>query len=448
MSVEESLVVMNRANQEVVIFDGIYTIEISSDVFAEIIGKITMKWMPKPTLFFEGEITENFSCIDKLIKTNKPIEIILPTGYKGKGYVLSFKFGTKYYISGDISEGLIFGKDTSIISSLNFSIVNFIDNFGGAIQTENHTYTGRYIINYKEFKIIIDKKNNYKEIYESLKESGGYCITHECKIQSMDGKEFYLRDVNYLVDALVWLLSFLCGRQIGISYFEGKSNGDTVFVNYQTSIIHNWRNISNWFIKNESQFGLNEIFSKLVEKLNDELWGRVLRNVFTWYFDGMSQAYIETKIVSIQIALENVAWTYIVEKEEILDRQAFDKLRASDKLRLMLYEFKIDRRIPQIEEFNTFNNKYKDGAHLFTELRNDIVHPKKNTQDIDGIVLYNTLHLGIYYLELSILKLLDYKGRYINFFNNANLNQRLEYVPWSNEDEFNKLFIQKSKENS
>ncbi len=448
MSFEESLIAMNRVNQEVVIFDGIYTVGKSSDIFAEVIGKVTMKWMPEPNLFFEGKITENFSCIDKLFKTNKPVEINLPTGYKGKGYVLSFKFGTKYYISGDISEGLVFGKDTLMVNSLSFSIVNFIDNLGGAIQTENHTYMGRYIINYKDFKIIIDKKSNYKEIYENLKETEGYCITHECKIQSIDGKEFCIRDVNYLMDALVWLLSFLCGRQIGICYFEGRFNEDTVFVNYQTPIIHNWRNISNWFNKKEIQFGLNEIFSKLVEKLNDELWGRVLKNVFAWYFDSMSQAYIETKIVSIQIALENVAWTYIVEKEEIMDRQAFDKLRASDKLRLMLYEFKIERQIPQIEEFNIFNNKYKDGAHLFTELRNDIVHPKKNTQDIDIEVLYNALHLGIYYLELSILKLLGYKGRYNNFFKNGNLNQRLEFVPWSNEDEFNKLFTQKSKENS
>ncbi|WP_338651443.1 hypothetical protein [Lysinibacillus sp. Y5S-8] len=49
----------------------------------------------------------------------------------------------------------------------------------------------------------------------------------------------------------------------------------------------------------ELQTGLPKIFPIFVDRINDELWEKVLKNIISWYFDAMSSKYLETKIVAL-----------------------------------------------------------------------------------------------------------------------------------------------------
>ncbi|MFD5854342.1 hypothetical protein ACFWGC_30005 [Cytobacillus pseudoceanisediminis] len=319
------------------------------------------------------------------------------------------------------------------MDSLKFNVVNFLDSGGQRIIHEKKNYSGRMVFNYKDYKIIVDKLHNFKQIYEDLNESGGYAVTHAGSIENIKGEQFSFEDVEGLLETLGWLLSFASGRQVGICSYHGYCKKDKVLERFQSPIIAKWKNHTNWFSRLNSQGSLESIYPSLVEKLNNELWGDVLKRTFTWYFDSMVSTYIENKIVSVQIALEMLAWTYIVEENEIIDKKIFDsKLRASDKLRLLLYEFSIPREIPDIECFKTFNS-YKDGAHLFTDFRNEIVHPKKvkDKGEMTSTSKYYILQLGRKYLELSILRILGYEGMYQNLVSNKKwLGESLEKVPW------------------
>jgi len=61
-------------------------------------------------------------------------------------------------------------------------------------------------------------------------------------------------------------------------------------------------------------------------------------------------------------------------------------------------------------------NELSDGIEAFVLIRNALVHSqeekRKKLIKIAPAVLYETLELGLWYLELSILKVLNYKGKY------------------------------------
>ncbi|PYF02324.1 hypothetical protein [Ureibacillus chungkukjangi] len=441
----ESIVISNleklNTNESIVIYEGEYNL-LLNDKRLLVNGLVSLKWLPNPNIEFTGIVNDGVKGLNEFMGVDN-VEITLPNGFKGSALLTSINMANYFEVSGVLNSKLDVSKDDSNVDKISFAIVNFRNNNGIYINGSNMKYSGRLIFEYGDYKVTIDKRENHKQIYEDLKKQGGYCITHFAELKRKDNKDFDVVDVENIIESLIWLLSFSSGRQIGFCYFLGVKDDECIFEKYQTPIINNWRDISNWYPIREVYNNLGHIFVELVDKLQDELWGKVLKNIFTWYFDGLRSTYIENKIVSIQIALENIAWTYIVEDKEIMDGQIFDsKLRTSDKLRLLLYELDIPRELPKVEGLNFSNNKFKDGVHLFTDMRNDIVHPKKKSklESDNWKIKYRVWQLGVKYLELSILRVLGYKGKYYNFLKDeVNYKEISEVVPWSNEEEYRKL---------
>jgi hypothetical protein len=439
----QSPVLMKEVNQKIEIYNGEYTLELD-DIKIVLFGHISLNWLPEPRIEYQGKVVNDSKLFkdSSLMTTARKAKVILrtPNGYKCKVMINKVNFTYDYSISGVVLESIEKQLDGKM-NRLYFSVVNFVNNFGYGIKHEKTIYSGRMYFEYNDFKITFDKLPNYEEKYEALNETGGYIITHAGVIENTKGKSFDYKEVESLLETLSWLLSFASGRQVGICSIHGYNEENLVLEKYETPIIAKWKNNTNWFPKISNDNGLETIYPILVEKLNDDLWGKVLKRVFTWYFDSMNSTYIENKIVAVQIALEMLAWTFIVEENEIIDKDVFDKLRASDKLRLMLYEFSIPREIPDIEEFNIFKSSYKDGAHLFTDFRNRIVHSKKVKQkddEIPSLTKYYILQLGRQYLELSILRILGYQGKYHNLLSKKEwLAETLEYVPWQSTNSAN-----------
>jgi|GEM_PF-3232579 len=432
-------------NQSVVIYVGEYDLKLKENKI-QVCGLITLKWLPTPNVEFEGKVIDGTKKIKEFMASNE-VEIILPNGLKGKVLLTSIDLIT-INISGVINSELNSEVVDSRVEKLNFALVNFRNNYGMFIEHSNRNYSGRLLFEYGDFEIKIDKRHNYKGIYNDLKKIGGYSITHFAEFKRKDNQIFDSEEVSNIIEALIWLLSFSCGRQVGICYTVGVKNCENVYEQYQAPIIDTWRDIPNWYPIREVYNNLNLIFGELVDKLQDELWGKVLKNIFTWYFDGLRSTYLENKIVSIQIALENIAWTYIVLDKKVMEGNKFEKkINASKKIRLLLKELNIPSEIPEISDLKSISNAYEDGSHLFTAFRNDIVHPKKKVKvdDENWEIKYWVWKLGVKYLELSILRILDYDGKYYNFLKDEkNYHNYLDVVPWSSEDKY-KVLITNNK---
>jgi hypothetical protein len=144
---------------------------------------------------------------------------------------------------------------------------------------------------------------------------------------------------------------------------------------------------------------------------------------------------LDGSIVLIQVALEFLSWTRLVNIDKIISTKGFLDLSASDKIRLLLNSMGVTLKIPgELKALSTHTASQKQtilfGPWALTQIRNAIVHPSASNATGDSDVLYYAWRLGMWYLELSILHLCKYEGRYSNRLT-ASWAGQVEDVPWT-----------------
>lgn len=428
------IIKMSEVNEKIPIYSGKMTIENEEDCKIKLDGEIFLEWLPQPRISFVGESDDKESSNLKQFEEG----IILTTSH-GSQYIASLTniisgTRTKNKIAGLITNEL--KREAQQIDNLYFSVVNFVNFHGDSIKQNKFLYRGRMTFEYGTYIITLDKLPNYESNYEELKKNGGFIITHVGSIEHRNGNSFNYEDVSGLLTSFTYLLSFARGSHVGICSIHGYLEKELKLSKYQTPLINSWKEQQNWFPRISSDRILEDLYPALIEKMRDPLWEKVLKRAFTWYFDSHTSTYTETKIISVQVALEMLAWTFLVEEKEIIKENDYKKLRASDKIRELLSELSIPTEIPDTSRFNSLNELYDDGAHLLTDVRNKIIHPKKVTNQEEKLYQYMYLvsNLGRKYLELSILKILGYEGVYQNLLSESQwIGENLEQVPWSDQ---------------
>ena len=142
----------------------------------------------------------------------------------------------------------------------------------------------------------------------------------------------------------------------------------------------------------------------------------------------------------IQTALELIYNWLIIEEKMILRGRDAENISASNKIRLLLSQLNLEFRIPDtlvnLTKYKENNSDIIDAPELFVQIRNAIVHSqavkRKKLAEMDDMVKFEALHMGIWYVELALLKILGFNDKYMNrcaggiFPGNS-----LQYVPWS-----------------
>ena len=94
---------------------------------------------------------------------------------------------------------------------------------------------------------------------------------------------------------------------------------------------------------------------------------------------------------------------------------------SSNVICFLLAFYSINPSLP--DEFDSLikfskQNNLANGPESFTRIRNCIVHPnhkkRKALKEIESRAKIEALHLGIWYVEIILLKHLNFKGKYIN----------------------------------
>lgn len=83
-----------------------------------------------------------------------------------------------------------------------------------------------------------------------------------------------------------------------------------------------------------------------------------------------------------------------------------------------------------IPESGYKNKSASEASIVFTKIRNDITHAKKQYTP-SSIVLFNTMSLGLWYVEMVILAILEYDGVYSNRLRRPKGAGQYDLVPWS-----------------
>ena len=426
-----------EVNEPITFYEGDFSLSDGEEVLL-VNGIVKINFMPKPNIVFSGMILteegKRFRLYNQMFdKKNIVLQI--------SGMMESPVVITHHSIGNDREqiEGIVTNSyletEAQCISKMTFCIVNFLDFLGSGVKHGKLGYRGRTKFSFEQWEIIIDKRYDYskknKDIFGQLKISAGYSITHIGCIQRTDQTPFLPGDVEHILKSVQWLLSFAAGRFVGICVLEGFNEGYHVWNKYQAPAFSNWYKPITWFPKQDSE-SLEVLFPLVLKKQEDPLWNKVLWEVLWWYIDSQSETFVEKKIVSVQVALESLSWVYLVEDGNVFSKTKYDAIHsAAQKIKYLLRELSIDCTIP--DSLNDYISLYDDGTSLFATFRNDIVHPSRKPKFKETKTKFKILNLGIWYLEMVILGILGYSGKYANRLKMPLWEGQYEFVPWVKE---------------
>lgn len=433
-----SPVSMKTPNEQIEIHSGVFTLKNEEKAYT-LNGTILFKWFPDMGVKFKGSFTDDFKPKIQLLQE---YDLLVDNKSAGKVVITNFHLGENPTCSGD---GNLFtlGDSTVKVTEVSFSIPNMREFHGDPVkevtQAGVRMERSRLTLDDKPFKIVIDKLENYKERKEKLDETGGYLITYAGKITTKKGS-ISLSDLRKWHDRFHHFLYFLNGRRVAPMFYTGKHGDEISWNDYTPCTIDTHKYVNCWsdiMILNDLP-QLWKSYNKLWKEESDQDF---LITAIHWYIEANSNAgMVEGSIILIQTALELIYNWLIVEHQKIIIGGDADGMSAANKIRLLIFQFKINSSIPSaFKELASIPNVI-DGPEAFVKIRNALVHGQETKRaELKKITLkakYQALQLGIWYVELALLYILGYKGKYKNRTDGNLWKNTGVLVPWVNDQSF------------
>ncbi len=282
----------------------------------------------------------------------------------------------------------------------------------------------------------LDSVKEEKALRDHLRANSGFGITHVGKLAKEEGV-FSAKEAAELLDALSWYLSFCAGRWTGPCLQSGfAADQAKLWDAWSYSRTSQFRRSSSWCDRIHPEH-VEDAWPGFLKLWQDDVWQEVIRVAVHWYVEANAQAgSIEGAIVLTQTAFELLASAVLVENHSWLSSEGYEKLSAADRIRLLLLWAGIPTEIPSNQSVLTQQAKadnWPDSSTALTQIRNTITHPtkknrKKFGKHLDG-ARTEAWNVGLWLLELCLLRLFDYSGTY-----GSRIEQRyvgdVQNVPW------------------
>ncbi len=274
-------------------------------------------------------------------------------------------------------------------------------------------------------------------LVNALKDIGGYAITHLGQLQRQDSSFFAPVEAEEIVTCLHFFLSFACGRNVvpGLAVGFGE-DGQRLWQEWGTGQLDPWAaNPGSWFDRQHGEL-LAQVFPGFCKLWKDTRWSKTIKTAIYWYLRSNragAGAGVDGGVILSQAALERLAWVYAVKVHRMLSGVGFDKLRASDKLRILLTSLGLPKEIPpQLTVITKLAGelRWEDGPQALTEVRNYLVHPSEKYEGKFSGVYAEAWNLAQWYLDLVLLRLCNHNGDYGNRITQEWTGQ-VESVPWA-----------------
>lgn len=273
--------------------------------------------------------------------------------------------------------------------------------------------------------------DNIRDVEKMLEQKRGLGITYTGRITQLNETEFEVNEAKKLLRALQIFLSFSCGRTCGFPLVEGKDRrGLNSWVQWGSHYVHPWNYQHSLLCLCHFDKILQSLFPKFLALYENDEWTKVLARVIYYYLESNNVPMREAGIISAQITLELLSSQILRE----LGKSKEKREPAGKFINRAFEALNIATNIPEHYEClrNVRNIRHwENGLHALTDIRNDIVH--SNGKFDDSPTLQSEVRmLGLWYIEMLLLKKLDYRGKYNNRF--ATRQNNLEYfplVPWA-----------------
>lgn len=432
---------LSEPNESIPVYTG--EVELRGENETYIVDAIVeFKWYPRPRPIIRGTIELSSPTME--INEHKLPAFVNGLPF-GECYILDTHFSSMHpmkmiiggFLHGDVADGDI----TISVEQIEFSIPN-LRYIRGAnvkynlINSSSGSVNGRSVFTTGDYEIVIDAIPNCSEQMRKLAGAGGYAISYGGKIKKIKGSITYVESKKVL-EAFGVFLSFINGSQVNTMFHRGVYNGKTSWQGYKDSHVKTFNNVQSWLPELHPE-GLKDMwtnFYTIWKKSEDDC--EALRMSINWYLESLrGSGYIEGGIMMAQTSLELLYnWALIDTRRLIIGSDAAN-LSAANKIRLLLSQMNVPTTVPTDFQttvtFVSANNEIEDAPDVIVQIRNAIVHAqlekRKKLIAIPTQVKYETLVTSLWYVELSILYMLGYKGYYAN--RSAPMSTTFEVIPW------------------
>lgn len=421
-------------NSPIKLYQGPITLRSGTDV-ATADGSIELRWLPDLEVRF---CIPDFPQIPFIggpggwVGEESSLEVP-DTLEAGPALIVGMETGTRKPTSviGILNGPLQIG-DGSAVHRVAFRAVNFEDFLIQGCRI------GQMIWEASDLRVTITPVAGLRDLRRKVKETGGYVITHNIQLEKVDGSPFTRDEARYVGCGLFRFLSFVRGFHVHAILPVGfDASGRPVWQEWVPWQTDRWKSVLSWADRHHGA-DLGRAFPGFLKLWSDESWRRTLGLAIGMYADSNSSVSgIETAVVCTQMALEMLAWECLVEHSDAMTAEGFNRLSASDRIRLVLAHQRIPLGIPSTlpeMERNGRELNWPDIAEAIVFVRNAIVHPeakhRKRVFGHDDGLLVDTWTCGLWMLELLLLRLFEYDGPYSDRREPEEFVGGVVRVPW------------------
>lgn len=401
-------------------------------------GKCWFRFLPRPTLSIEGAVTDAPPSLGagwrrrlRFTRHDATVDVLVRSALQTSDRAAPT--GITMIADRAISVGTRGGE--AHVSQVVFHLANFHDFWS---EVEPRRSARRAELAAGGWHVTLEALPETQDHVKQLSDEGGFAITHVGTLCRTDHGAFSMADGKVILAALYYFLSFARGFWTGPFLYVGIGEaGERLCEEWEAPLIDPWHSVSSWFDRMAGHT-LAEIFPGFVELWRDDMWLHPLRQAIYWYVaSNTGSRGTDTGIVLTQTALELLSWVHSVESAHLVSRKGFDRLWASDRLRVLLSSLDIPLDVP--EELEALaaaaaEQRWQDGPHAFTAVRNSIVHPVRKAGANRSDVLRHTWELGLWYTEMVLLRLCGHSGSYANRLHCPRHSGQVEPVPWAQDE--------------
>ncbi|MCY3994375.1 MAG: hypothetical protein OXF50_24340 [Caldilineaceae bacterium] len=378
---------------------------------------------PSPRVVFESDT------LAELTRRERHKRIELRSGAKLEVVLGAPYFDPDRLILIPVSQPVSVIDKGSPLKEVSFAILNLPEFYGQ--QDKMISDAGQWvripheILKTSDWSIDITGVRNIGEAVKTLRRTRGHGITYTGSITRSDGTTFFVRNVEPLLEALRFFLSIARGAACSLALVRGKDEMSQVsWVRWGAHNSEPWLDYHSAFPR-----GHNEILPDLFPEFwilfmdQENRKGSTLR-ALDWYLQSnVSAPYIGT--ILTLAALEGFAYLMLSRERKKGERTGEFIGSALSKLRIPLDLPKNCQELKSMKKWDT-------GPHTLVDIRNNLIHPRKDLGDVSNKAYLEAWELGQWYFELMLLSRLGHQGRYVNRLANICENEEsIVLIPWA-----------------
>jgi len=401
-------------------------------------GDIALHWSPEPELRFEGARLTGQRTLDlqgAQLRTTAH-------GLRGRAMVLGQQVSDegRLLYTGICPRAVLGQRRTA--KSVQFQLVNFPCYAGRPVRfgpsNRAQVAAGRLSFRVHGWRVDLDQDPSCAEGLKDVQVRGGYATTHVGLIRRTSDRDIPFGQAEQFLNCLYFFYAFLAGHWSGPILSAGVG---------KTGLL--WERLGSWKLtaSGKPRSWFPQTSPRCVEPLLgafrhlwlDQLWGRALRMLIHWYVHANAESSTtEAAIVASFIPLELMTWLVVVEHGGHLSAARFKSLSTAQRLEELLRHSGIELPVPKhLSRLHrsALAQREGNGPHSLTAVRNALVHPRRHKRlllsRLKPLVLYELKELALSYIELSLLKALNYTGLYSQRALEGWKGDHLRRVPWA-----------------